>query len=575
MDKQLVDNYYLDIKTIIGSALIGVVSFQLLGPVVWEYLQANLGISFILAFKIFIFCYFLLIPAGFIFWLVYHYDIVKTIIPPFDESKALSKDGRIFLYILLFVFVSNIIAHFFITLRNTSIAEKLIWLFIPYILLTSVLLLMSYRFGKNLVVHNGLHKDKEWTRSYFKSVLFSLIAYIIIVAGGFVFVIKGGQTAETTRPISGDYDTDLKTATSLLDNKSMIDRSNRNISYLNQYLSVLSTGNNKKGTNDSIQLAGENKTTTVFDTIYNSLVGQSTDLSAYMGNLNFQINIKSSNAYPKTAKNADSNYLDAKSLGTLDTLMKSEAVSITHISSQLIDYYLNLSKGNTLSGTMVSGEYADTNNIKMVNNVSGVLSINSGQMNKITQKLLGPNLRNLQEWGVVMFLFLLLTMLSLHQFIKLNYEIASWQLKALAEEHEINKDVSKAPLIEKAKQVARLEGPSKKLWLVITAGLWLFIPLIKPIEDEQINVDSPFKQITPLNNKVKDLPGLKQSVAAKDTVYQSFLMVKKDSVFISSLPGSDVSDSSLSGQLNRMEAQMKKMETAIEEAKGKIEKING
>jgi hypothetical protein len=434
---------------------------------------------------------------------------------------------------------------------------------------------MSYRFGKSLVVYNGLDKDKEWTRGYFKSILFSLIAYIIIVAAGFVFVIKGGQTAETTKPISGDYDTDLITATNLLNNKSIIDYSNKNISYLNQYLSVLSSGNNKKGTKDSIQLASENKTTTAFDTIYNSLMGQSTDLSAYMGNLNFQINIENSNTYPKTAKNADSNYLNAKSLGTLGSIMKSEADSITLISSQLIDYYLNISKFNALNGAMVSSEYVDTNSIKMINNVSGVLSINSGQMNKITQKLLGPNLRNLQEWGVVMFLFLLLTMLSLHQFIKLNFEIASWQLKALAEEHEIDKDLHKAPLIEKAKQVARLEGPSKKLWLVITAGLWLFIPLIKPIEDEQINIESPFKQITPLNNKVKDLPVLKQSAPAKDTVYQSFLMVKKDSVFISSLPGSDGSDSSLSGQLNRMEAQMKKMETAIEEAKGKIEKING
>jgi hypothetical protein len=77
-------------------------------------------------------------------------------------------------------------------------------------------------------------------------------------------------------------------------------------------------------------------------------------------------------------------------------------------------YFLLIAAG-FLNRAMVSGEYVDTNSIKMVNNVSGVLSINSGQMNKITQKLLGPNLRNLQEWGVVMFLFLLLTMLSHRQ----------------------------------------------------------------------------------------------------------------------------------------------------------------
>lgn len=589
MEKQLVENYYLDIKTIIGSALIGVVSFQLLGPVVWEYLQANLGVPFKFAFRLFIFGYFLLIPAGFIFWLVYHYDIVKTIIPPFDESKDLSKDGRIFLYILLFVFVSNIIAHIIITFLDISIACSLIYLFIPYILLTSVLLLMSYRFGNNLVLHNGLDKNKEWKRGYGKSKLFSLIAYVVIVACGLGFVLKGGKTAATTNPISKGYDTDLTTATSLLDNKSKIDNSNLKIAYLKQYLSVLSSDNNKNGAQDSIQLASEIKNGNAFDTLHNSLFGQSMDLSGYIGNLNFLINIlkiesdslskiEDCKKEQEKADNPKSESLRDKvdiSILKLESTINEATMALNYKSIQLIDYYLYNIKNSQKNISTISPVLADTNSIKMVNDISQLLLNNSGQIRKITQKFLGPNLRNLQEWGVVMFLFLLLTMLSLHHFIKLNFEIASWQLKDEAEKHELNKDLDKAPLIAKAKYAARLEDPSKKLWLIITAGLWLFIPLIKPIEDEQINVDSPFRQITPLNKTVNDLPVLKEKASLKDTVYQSFLMVKKDSVFINSPSNMGGTDSSLTGQLNRMETQMKEMNEAIKDAKEKIEKING
>jgi hypothetical protein len=159
------------------------------------------------------------------------------------------------------------------------------------------------------------------------------------------------------------------------------------------------------------------------------------------------------------------------------------------------------------------GFRCDTNTTKLGLLSATIIGESNLEIQTLAQKFFGPHLRNIQSWGVPFFLFLLMIMLSLHQYLKLNLEIANWQYKALEFAKKKNQNIPEELIASKEKTVLELQEPSKNLWLIITIGIWLLIPLIKPIADTDINIESPFKGFTLFQ---KGVPGITQTDEDKE-----------------------------------------------------------
>jgi hypothetical protein len=564
MEKQLVESYYFDLKTIITSAVLGVFSFQILVPLGLDYLHASFGMKWKDAYDLFVVLYFLIIPIGFLLWLAYHYDIIKIFLPPFNGTSAITKKAWYYLFILIIVIIAGIVLHIFISFWPKSISSWLWWLFIPFSVLSIGLLGLSFYFGKQLVRFKGLASYTDWTRGYFKSLLISLFTYILLVFCGYFFVKHGGETPLTTSPVTTNYKNDLEYAATLLDKIKEVNNLRKDVNAFHQYLSISASIEKKHAGSDTLN-----------NPYFDLLIGNTIGLTHTVNSMNLLISIREDTLKalgkwffykPDTIKTHKA--IDSLGLKQSFHNLNQSNKGLQSTSKALFSAFLpKSSDGATPMGHAISKEAGfDTTAIHNTKVVSELLLNNSIQMKQMTQRLMGPQLRNLQEWGVVLYLFLLLTLLSLHQFMKLNFEITSWQLKNLEEAYDLNPDLNKAPLIDKAKELERIGEPSKKLWLIITLAIWLFIPLIKPIEDEKINIGAPFRQFTFFDKGISAVPGFQKPKADNETQETSpTFLIRIDSVFIK--------DTSKSGMPEAIINQLDRIETKSDAALKKMDEI--
>jgi hypothetical protein len=115
-----------------------------------------------------------------------------------------------------------------------------------------------------------------------------------------------------------------------------------------------------------------------------------------------------------------------------------------------------------------------------------------------TRHELGRQLRNdqLPTTYLLMNLFLLIT--SLLVFLRMDLMIRDFECQDPRRQLELEPDnpglkVALANKVEKRADALKL---SQALWLYITISVWLLIPLFKPVQDDKIDLDAPFRMLT-------------------------------------------------------------------------------
>ncbi len=108
------DNIFASLKGLIWGAFIGVVSFQILAPNIWDYLHSSMGINYANAYWLFTLIYFLILPLIFIIWTWWNIKPIKTCLPPYDETEQLEKHSNFFITALrIFIVIQSLITVIF------------------------------------------------------------------------------------------------------------------------------------------------------------------------------------------------------------------------------------------------------------------------------------------------------------------------------------------------------------------------------------------------------------------------------------------------------------------------------
>ncbi len=184
--EQSQNNIYLKLQGLIWSAFLGVVSFQIIVPIAWEYLNIVLNIHFEQGYFIFVTTYALLLPVGFTFWLVYHYKEFKACLFPIGKENEIDSICKIFLIgigailllhiacILVSIFVYEIEVSDFWILQIISFTTS-------FILLLTGGLISRKRILLFLPTSNS-NQEKEIKQKAFR-VLFGWVIFSILVFG--------------------------------------------------------------------------------------------------------------------------------------------------------------------------------------------------------------------------------------------------------------------------------------------------------------------------------------------------------------------------------------------------------
>jgi hypothetical protein len=146
------DNIFANLKTLLWGAFIGVVSFQILAPLIWDYLHNSLGINYSAAYWLFTLVYFLILPSIFLIWIAWNIKSIKTCLPPFNEKEELSKLSKLFIKgLMLFIVAQSTctVLFFFIHVPR----EFITLVMILYVLASTVLLFFCFSYALGCI-HN-------------------------------------------------------------------------------------------------------------------------------------------------------------------------------------------------------------------------------------------------------------------------------------------------------------------------------------------------------------------------------------------------------------------------------------
>ncbi len=513
MDKQLIGSYYLDLKTLITSAFLGVVSFQIIAPTGWDYLYRYLRIDLNAAYLIFILLYFIVVPVGFLFWFRYFKNTIQIILPPFTGEKGMDKNGTIFLNLIQGSLVTLVVLHILIAFFDLPVSSWLLPIFVGFCTLATTLILLSFSFGKKLITASGLQENRDWKIVYRKSKLLSITAYAFIGLFGlyYCYITPKIIYQEANSEIFKD---ELNYSIKLIEQKRRLDTLQNRMANFNRQNVAMEAISKIREQNiivvpcpDSINFA---------KILQDSIIDEGLKLYQFLSIYNYKKNAYGYNLRmdaPGKNKNASSEISNTNRV--TDSLKRRDSALFKRIEMQneRIIAGMNLIDSKYDVTLDEQGFRCDTNTTRRGLLSATIIGESNLEIQSLAQKFFGPHLRNIQSWGVPFFLFLLMIMLSLHQYLKLNLEIANWQYKALQFAKKKNQNVPEELIALKEKTVQELQEPSKNLWLIITIGIWLLIPLIKPIADSDINIESPFKGFTLFQ---KGVPGVTQTEEDKD-----------------------------------------------------------
>lgn len=119
-------------------------------------------------------------------------------------------------------------------------------------------------------------------------------------------------------------------------------------------------------------------------------------------------------------------------------------------------------------------------------NIITTIQILESNLAKLCRRQLNSVLNNNQMKGIFLFAFALVIMLCFYLLLKTNEDIF-YQLQA-KEENKNSELINSKSVLNK--------GALSDVWIIVNILVWLLIPLLKPVSEESIRIDKPFQSLT-------------------------------------------------------------------------------
>lgn len=103
------ENILTNFKGLLWGAFIGVVSFQILSPNIWNYAHETFGRGYHFSYLVFTAVYFFMMPVVMLCWVCSNWKLLKKYLPPFNSKSDLSSVGKQFIWGLISFIITQII----------------------------------------------------------------------------------------------------------------------------------------------------------------------------------------------------------------------------------------------------------------------------------------------------------------------------------------------------------------------------------------------------------------------------------------------------------------------------------
>lgn len=530
------NNIFSKLKGLLWGAFLGVVSFQLLAPKVWGYVNEAMGLENKAAYWVFIIVYFVLLPLGFAIWLLANKATIFSYLSLNNANAVEKKEGKSLYVLAIFVLAQIVflILGFFTHWGPVAIGA----LFIGYALCSLVLLLFCYRLcNKKIGASSSCSPavmgsaKKYLSQMFFFSVMFFVIFFTATgcFLHNWIKVKDQKHTINLSAFNAGNRAFELESMSHAI-SKKITDCGNSSDNY--NYTSI-----GKDLDTIHIQLFNSN-------CAYYLPAGKAEDtIWINHPNTTLRLFVDTVNMLGKQLNTI----LDSISNGNPDSV---SICSINHITIRLDSLY-----------------FFDTARLSKDDNVYvGILKTSlvrlSKRIDKVTKNQLGLQLRSVQAKGLVMFIGLFFTILALYIFIGTIQKIQILELEELRQNKRIDAEQLEAPIIDKENEVADSTSISNNLWLFLTILAWLMVPILKLVKDEEINLKKPYQSFT-LNNALANTDRPK-GLAAAPVVY--YIQPHRDTLWLV--------DSLHSFSLEQIKQMIRKVDTNVNSVRSNTDYIN-
>lgn len=186
------ENILTSLRSLIWGAFVGVLSFQLLAPTVWNYLDEALGLRPIVSYWAFTLIYFLVLPGVVLGWLLANRTLIGIYLP--DYMGTLTKQSKVFLYGLIILVIGQLAITAF-SFRYHWSPYTFYFVFWIYFFCCGFLLFACYRFCKQhvrtaLKTPKGKVELESWNEIRRKGIkAFHRLYFPTIIVFGVLFAV--------------------------------------------------------------------------------------------------------------------------------------------------------------------------------------------------------------------------------------------------------------------------------------------------------------------------------------------------------------------------------------------------
>jgi hypothetical protein len=537
------NNIYENLKTVIWTAVVSVVSFQLLGPTVWGYMHKLTSMPYQTAYKIFVIVYVLAVPVLVLGWLIRDYQLVEKYMQPTNSLTA-NPASRLFLYGLIgLVGLQIIVSFFFLLLPGISWKSGYYFVLSYFFMLLclallaggvrlSLLRLEDARNYKRKAIENipspipgrleELESEYHYKKRKVLQQLLSILALWIfaILFWGYYFhekrntLFRNPQAAVIGFPLQ-----DVRDSMDAIRKKTF--QIVNDLQLENQRDSVLiSTGSTLSDTSKSVILPGISRILVIKMLLKEDSLLALIDLIQDSQRVNAPLQTGAITAI----RDDTANWNGLRGEHILDTMRYTD------------NAYPSALQKVTFQDSLI------TNTKYQVYTVFAYFSSTENKLDSLLKRQLGDLLRDVQATGMFLLLIVSLTLLSLYVFLKttalsIGWELETDQLTKRIQEYihpdEQRKLVNELETVRLEKQLAETGSLTASAWTFISLVIWLLIPFFKPVEDDKIDLNSPYKSLTFSGNGPEAIWGGTTPII-RDTVLAPSIHI--DSVIINSCP---------------------------------------
>lgn len=471
------NNIFGDFIKVVAGLLIGLASFQILAPLIWDYLSELLHLEKFTSYCIIVCFYFITPCILFLVWWYFVKDKISALL--YLQPSSTQKIGLSVVTVLTVFFPLFFVVNFLMLLF--AFVFDIDWLFYGILIIASVVtIFVLYKISTG-VIHNIKAERVKKKRKYYSLIIFISVLTCLFLTFEILYLSYSDKTKsnniKTFERLRIKSKSDVINAFRLNDFREALKNTRGKFEYnLSRIYQMQELNRYEKQNNPVVTPASIN--TEVLDLVAteqfpSALINNSVDFSGI-----------DERQLQKTEQ----------ALLTVVYMMDKVSDSIVKRNSQILlqappyyfDSLLNYQKIKTI-GAVDSVKLANAE-LRYKDIISTLETLEDNTV-KVCKRQLALILSNNQMKGIFLFGFTLIIMLCIYLLLKTN-EDALAQLNAL-KENENNQTLK-----DRTEVNSTILSDS---WLVVNVLVWLLIPFFKPVNESNVRVDKPLQAFTITN----------------------------------------------------------------------------